>query len=247
MNYHLKIDNREKDIINILENTNDLSFIKENLDIGDFQFLDNENNLKLIIERKTLNDLSKSIKDGRYKEQKNRLLHSIDSNIRKIYIIEGNNFKTFELPKKVYEGMIINTIIRDNIHIYNTKDINETIKFLKDTYGKISKLEIESSNNKENNNVYLSTVKKKNLNNKTCFINMLNGIPGVSNKIAECFLEEFPNIFSFFNYFKNEFNNDEKMIIDYLSNKKYGSNKRKIGNKTAIKMYLFLFNVYEEN
>lgn len=245
MNYQLKIDNREKDVITLLEKTNDLKFIKENLDIGDFQFLDNENNLKLVIERKTLNDLSKSIKDGRYKEQKNRLLHSIDSNTRKIYIIEGSDKRKFELPIKVYEGMIINTIIRDNIHIYNTKDVDDTIKFLKDTYSKISKLELEV--NKENNNVFLSTVKKKNLNNKTCLINMLNGIPGVSSKIAECFLEDFQNIFSFFNYVKIEFDNDKNLIIDYISDKKYGSNKRKIGLKTATKIYLFLFSVHEEN
>ena len=159
MNYQLKIDNREKDVITLLEKTNDLKFIKENLDIGDFQFLDNENNLKLVIERKTLNDLSKSIKDGRYKEQKNRLLHSIDSNTRKIYIIEGSDKRKFELPIKVYEGMIINTIIRDNIHIYNTKDVDDTIKFLKDTYSKISKLELEG--NKENNNVFLVNCKEK--------------------------------------------------------------------------------------
>ena len=136
MNYQLKIDNREKDIINILEKTNDLKFIKENLDIGDFQFIDNKNNLKLVIERKTLNDLSKSIKDGHYKEQKNRLLHSIDSNTRKIYLLEGDDFSKFELPIKVYDGLIINTILRDNIHIFKTKNIEDTIKFLNDIYTK---------------------------------------------------------------------------------------------------------------
>tara|TARA_A100001015_G_scaffold319225_1_gene441477 strand:+ start:2779 stop:3516 length:738 start_codon:yes stop_codon:yes gene_type:complete len=245
MNYQLKIDNREKDIINILEKTNDLKFIKENLDIGDFQFIDNKNNLKLVIERKTLNDLSKSIKDGHYKEQKNRLLHSIDSNTRKIYLLEGDDFSKFELPIKVYDGLIINTILRDNIHIFKTKNIEDTIKFLNDIYTKISKLEFE--NNKENNNIFLSTVKKKNLNSKTCFINMLNGIPGVSNKIAESFLENFKNIFEFFNYVNIELNNNEDLIIDFLSNQKYGSNKRKVGKKTAEKIYLFLFNVCEEN
>ena len=45
----------------------------------------------LLIERKTLNDLSTSIKDGRYKEQKNRILNSIPSCVRKLYIFEGNN------------------------------------------------------------------------------------------------------------------------------------------------------------
>ena len=79
------------------------------------------------------------------------MLHSIDSNIRKIYIIERCDKRKFELPIKVYDRLIINTILRDNIHIFNTKDVDDTIKFLKDSYSKISKLDLE--NNKENNKI----------------------------------------------------------------------------------------------
>jgi hypothetical protein len=39
MSIILKVDNREKDLIQLLENRND-SFIKENLELGDIQFLE---------------------------------------------------------------------------------------------------------------------------------------------------------------------------------------------------------------
>ena len=80
-----KIDNRERDIIQKFDD----NIVKENLDIGDIQIIYKDNNdekLLVIIERKTYDDLSTSIKDGRYKEQKQRIK---DSGIKyKIYLIE---------------------------------------------------------------------------------------------------------------------------------------------------------------
>ena len=76
MSFIIKIDNREKKILDILDNSdNKLSYVKENLDLGDIQFISQEtNDILILIERKTLSDLSSSIKDGRYKEQKNRIM-----------------------------------------------------------------------------------------------------------------------------------------------------------------------------
>jgi ERCC4-type nuclease len=74
----------------------------------------------IIIERKTLNDLSASIKDGRYKEQKERLVHSLKSNVRKIMLIEGEKMSDFKLPAKTFDSVVVNTMLRDNIHIHIT-------------------------------------------------------------------------------------------------------------------------------
>ena len=125
MSFIIKIDNREKKILDILDNSdNKLSYVKENLDLGDIQFISQEtNDILILIERKTLSDLSSSIKDGRYKEQKNRILNTVLANVRKIYIFEGNNTNDFELSQKIYESTVINSIIRDNIHIYISKSI----------------------------------------------------------------------------------------------------------------------------
>ena len=62
------IDNRENSLIKLLEE-NKIVFIKKNLEIGDIQFIENDK-LIYILERKTINDLGASIKDGRYKEKK---------------------------------------------------------------------------------------------------------------------------------------------------------------------------------
>ena len=69
---NLIIDNRENDLIQLIEKL-DINFEKKNLILGDISFNKDENEL-LIIERKTISDLVCSIKDGRHKEQKLRLM-----------------------------------------------------------------------------------------------------------------------------------------------------------------------------
>ena len=61
----LIIDNREIKLIELLEKNNIL-IEKRNCEIGDIIY-EYEEKPFIIIERKTLNDLSNSIKDGRYK------------------------------------------------------------------------------------------------------------------------------------------------------------------------------------
>ena len=133
MSFIIKIDNREKKIIDTLDTLDEsFNYVKENLDLGDIQIVSHEtNDILVIIERKTLQDLSSSIKDGRYKEQKNRILNTALANVRKIYIFEGTNSSDFGLSQKIYESTIINSILRDNIHIYKSKSVLDTINFIK--------------------------------------------------------------------------------------------------------------------
>jgi ERCC4-type nuclease len=254
MSFIIKIDNREKKIIDILDTLEEsFTYVKENLDLGDIQIVSHEtNDILVIIERKTLQDLSSSIKDGRYKEQKNRILNTALANVRKIYIFEGTNSSDFGLSQKIYESTIINSILRDNIHIYKSKSVLDTINFIKKINDNLPKYYDQLYNivlNSNNVGQVLSSdipcglhqTKKKNNDHETCFHNMLCGIPGVSSKISGIFVEEFKNINKFFCYFKEELNNDKSKIIEYISNKKYGKNNRKIGNKVGLKIYLFLF------
>ena len=241
-----KIDNRERDIIQKFDN-NDNNIIKENLDIGDIQIIYKDNDdekLLVIIERKTFDDLSTSIKDGRYKEQKNRILNSISNNIRKIYLLEGNK-KDFTLSKNVLDGTIINTMIRDNIHIFFSKNIDETIQFINNILKNIIKYKdniINNQNNIETNNVLINTSKKSNMSSETCFINMMSGIPGISKKTSLKFVEKFKNINNMFNHFHKNLDSNRNLIISDLENMKVAENNRKLGNKNAIKIYDFLFN-----
>lgn len=242
-----KIDNRERDLIQSLHNI-PFNYMTQNLDIGDIQiiYLDInkvEHNL-VTIERKTYDDLSTSIKDGRYKEQKNRILNSISNNTRKIYILEGNK-NNFKLSNNVLDGTIINTIVRDNIHIFISKNISTTIDFISNIIKNIDKYKeniIYNKNNIETNNVLINTSKKSNMSSETCFINMLSGIPGISKKTSCSFINKYKNINGMFEHFYVNLSNKKELIISDLENMKVADNKRKLGNKNAERVYNFLFN-----
>ncbi len=92
----IKIDVREPDLlqhINHLTSTipifKNLIIKSETLPIGDIIIVD-DNNEKLIIERKSVSDLLASIKDGRYEEQSYRLNGLEQHNHNIIYLIEGD-------------------------------------------------------------------------------------------------------------------------------------------------------------
>ena len=130
----LIIDNRERDLCLHYSD----SVIKENLDLGDIVYKVNSK-ICILIERKTLSDLSKSIKDGRYKEQKNRIIHSLDNSVRKIYIIEGKDMNNFHLSESIYDSVIYNTLIRDNIHIIISDGLEDTINIIDNIHKRCNK------------------------------------------------------------------------------------------------------------
>ena len=246
MNYIIKIDNREKELIKLFNNKG-YDMLLENLEIGDIQFLDLlTKELIIIIERKTLSDLSSSIKDGRYKEQKERMIHGIKNNVRKIMLIEGDNMDKFDLPLNTLESVIINTLLRDNIHIYISKNIENTIEFIENIISQIPKyyndLQKEIINGEQkifNNEFNCKLNKKDNITVEVCFINMLSQIPGVSNNIASKYVNKYKTINNFL--IKLSQLPDKKKIIEVLGNELHGVNNRKVGNKVGEKIYNYLF------
>ena len=128
----ITIDARETNIYNDiisrdLDNYKDkIEILSENLLIGDIHI--KYKNLVHIFERKTLQDLQASILDGRYKEQKARLLSNVSQKYI-TYIIEGDNIlasNTYEKNKSMIQGAYLHTLFRDNIRILYTKNIEET-------------------------------------------------------------------------------------------------------------------------
>ena len=95
----IKIDYRERDLIELCQNlivspkvSSKLTILTENLHVGDIVITDTDKQGEelLIIERKSLNDLAASIKDGRYSEQSFRLNQYPIHNHHIVYLIEGN-------------------------------------------------------------------------------------------------------------------------------------------------------------
>jgi len=220
------IDNREQQLIKLFKEY-EKNIIIKNLDIGDIIYKLNDD-IIYIIERKTFNDLGASIKDGRYKEQKIRLLSNSNNNI--YYIIEGDFNSCTTLNKKALLGSIINMIFRDNIKIIFSYDIKQTYDILlqiKEKYinGKFNQ------NNQNNQNDYISCIKlnkKKNMDKKTCNIIQLATIPGISKNIAKIIIDKYNTIDNLITEFKlngenmlETLNLGKKNLGKILSNKIY--------------------------
>lgn len=202
----LIIDNREQHILKEMKtpefvNLNPLvKFTTANLDIGDFKI--SIQNTHILIERKTIDDLIASIKDGRYKKQKCRLINECQKNVKVIYLIEGDIWKSKKFKPDTLFSVVVNTMIRDNIYTYISKDIHHTILFLCKIYKQIWKNKKDYIHNpiegviqqQEDTSYakYISPNKKSNLTPKICFINQLRQIPGISYNIACEIVTKYP-------------------------------------------------------
>lgn len=202
MTLEIFIDNRETKLKQYFKNKDNITF--SNLELGDILIHYNDE-LFLIIERKTLNDLSASIKDGRYKQQKIRLLNHYPKH-KIMYIIEGdmnqsNDKNIFGLTIYTLFSSIINCLLRDNINVYKTFNIEETIQFIENISLKIEKQGVSFLNNKSSNdlttefqNSLIHKKKKGNVTPELCFLGQLCQIPGISMKKAKKISEKFKNI-----------------------------------------------------
>lgn len=135
----LILDSREVKLIDLIKSKlpNDfkIPYSTENLQIGDIIIKHTLDNItySLIIERKCVTDMIASIKDGRYKEQKIRLLAELANSPNTIitYLLEGP-MSELRLPqdKTMFNGSIISSIFRDKVSIIRTYSLAETLDIL---------------------------------------------------------------------------------------------------------------------
>ena len=252
---NLIIDYREHRLVEHFRDRSNVTIKK--LDIGDviFRFKDE---LVILIERKTVNDLVSSIMDGRNREQKMRIMNSDIDNSKVLYLIEGdvNNVYCKKMNSKTVIGSIVNTLIRDNLKVYRTDNIEDTIKFIERIYDKLDKKPenlVRENDTLPTVNIginYANTIKKKkkaNLTTEICSIIQLSQIPGVSTNMSKVIIDEYGSIYNlckkYAEYETNE-NNDAicgdilKELIMPISNSK----TRKIGPKASVKIYNYLLN-----
>ena len=192
----LIIDNREPKVIIELIKSRFPDNKLENLELGDYVFKNKADEIKLIFERKSLNDLIASIKDGRYKEQSWRLSECPTDNINIFYIIEGNimnlcNRQSETIQKMLFSSMF-SLITKKGFSLIHTSNEIETAEF-------IIRFSEKADLNKESieNNSYSSTIKmtkKSNITKNNIGEIMLAQIPGVSITVAQCIMNEFSSI-----------------------------------------------------
>lgn len=166
-----------------------------------------KHDIQLVFERKTIRDLAASIKDGRYKEQKCRLLSNFPPN-RITYIIEEGHIVPKDicgLRKSVFSGMYINTLYRDGIHVVFTKGTLDTAQFILDVATKCKSnpeyfVSTPGPVGKEGEE-YVESRKAKsrkieNIDADACYKLQLCQIPGISFKLADSIMERYPSLAS---------------------------------------------------
>ena len=141
----IKVDFREKELIALLQlkimndavNSN-IKLKVDNLKIGDIAFVkvdENENEINeelVLFERKSLNDLASSIKDGRYAEQSFRLDgYRAVSNHNIVYLIEGDLSKYREnkytrINKKTLLSSMFSILYYKGFSVVRTMNALET-------------------------------------------------------------------------------------------------------------------------
>ena len=152
----LVIDYREKKLISLLNSVKlmnakykPIEILVENLPLSDVIIKDDKNNEKLLIERKTINDLASSIQDGRYNEQSYRLTNCDIHNHNIMYLIEGNismwNNKYTRIDRDTIYSAIFSIMYYKGFTTFITSTTVETAEFLLNTALKIHKNEKQSS------------------------------------------------------------------------------------------------------
>ena len=176
----LVIDYREKKLIELIKSIKTMNhkfktieIVVENLPLSDIIIKDKKDNEKLLIERKTINDLASSIQDGRYNEQSYRLDKCNVHNHNIMYLIEGNismwNNRFTRINRDTIYSAIFSIIYYKGFSVFVTSTTVETAEFLLNTALKIEKNDKSNQRKKpyyENINISFTNNEKSN-NNET--------------------------------------------------------------------------------
>lgn len=242
----ITIDTREQKLLALLgftTFTNDTNPIDYNgikvsiaaLPLGDIVL---QKETSLVIERKTVSDLVCSIQDGRYREQKNRLLQHYDPS-RIVYLIE--NF-TEPLPCLHYKkilGSLVNMQLEYGITVLCSFNLTQSLDYILDLYSKLdvkTRSETGSSSSSSSGNGF--GLSKSQYNSQFPTENCLMTIKGVSFNVAKCIAAKYPSIEKLVHAF-------DTCPIDtrpfLLADLKSSNSNRKLGKSLSQRIYTTLY------
>jgi crossover junction endonuclease MUS81 len=191
-----------------------------------------------IIERKSISDLASSIKDGRYREQKERLSQS-NANI--IYMIEGNinTLRGNGICKTTLKSSIINLQLKHKYLVFKTDSESDSFEYLLLLYKKIQENNGIDFNKSEN-----VTFKKKD-SMSSVYINQLTMINGVSKAIALKIAEKYKSLIILINTYNSI--TDNKLTCENLLSDIQITDKRKLGKALSKKIFNALIETDSEH
>ncbi|MEM0505136.1 MAG: ERCC4 domain-containing protein [Sulfolobales archaeon] len=172
------------------------------LDVGDYVI-----NSSLVIERKRVDDLVKSVFDGRFFEQVERLSEICDT---PMLIIEGglSSIKHLTTRWKSVEGALITAILRFRVIPYYTEDSRHTAEVIKHVAEKLSAEKPFKSYSRR-------AIKPRGDDIREWQLYVLQSLPGIGVKTARKLLEKFGNLRAVFNASQSELS-----VIDGISEEK---------------------------
>lgn len=245
----LIIDTREPknfiDIVNkYMQTSYNENMIVQNLDVGDIGIYDKDDNLLILFERKSLDDLIASIKDGRYNEQSYRL-NKLDTHNHYIYyIIEGNidewcnkqkRHKTKEIidkQRKTINSAIFTLSYYKGFSLIRTNNCFETGETIYRFYDKLmrekKKEGFYNGNEDINSKNYTDVIKvskKSNITVDNISELFLVQIPSVSSAIANAIMIKFKTFTNLINNLQNDTNCLDDICITIKNGKTRSINK----------------------
>ncbi len=229
----LKVDYREHGIIEKLKTHSLIKYEVVTLEVGDFHF-EKEDKLYLVIERKSEADLHNSLRDGRWREQKERLDLLRQSGSKVLFLIERVEFsKRAYIDFKLLQGAILNTLFRDEYPILYTDNLENTMEYLELLYKKIEKGDFEKIMGSSLETT--ATSYKKKVTNTSYFLTCLSAIPRVSLDIATKINEHYNNLDTLITNYKST---GKELLANIEVGK--GEKKRKLGKKLSSDIYSYL-------
>jgi ERCC4-type nuclease len=205
MSWTLTVDSREAESTCQSFKANGLTFERAMLPVGDFCFRFGDQTI-MLLERKTGADLAASLTDGRYHEQKARLLAATDVPHRG-YIVEGPYPEAGiraggrQVPRTTLDSVIIGITVRDGLTVYRTDNLAHTAQLLAKLLNKLPEYASQSADAEtvkyekgllRSSN--LAGSKRANLTPEFCYWAQLAQIPGVSLDTAKVIAQTYPNL-----------------------------------------------------
>ena len=195
------LDTRESDLIKILDGAEVKQLLVADVWIG----VDPETKTSLaegiIAERKSIADLEASILDGRYREQRGRILsYCQENNTRPLYILEGAlTSATGRLTATALIKFINRLVLHYQIAVIRTSSVQETAEVIKALDQQWNETDPQKSIKKKTDSVKvtdgLHIQKKVNASDHKQFaISCLAQCPGVSVKMAEVLIDTFGSL-----------------------------------------------------
>jgi ERCC4-type nuclease len=192
------LDTRESELITLL---NDVTV--KALPVGDIWVGVKEDGAMaeggIVIERKSIRDLEASILDGRYREQRGRILAFCEENkTQPMYILEGSlSSSTGRLQKSALMKFIQRLVLHYQIPVIQTESIHETAELLQTMMEQWKEDPTRLKQTTERIKMTDGILVQKKANSadpKQFAIACLAQCPGVSVKMAEALITQFGSL-----------------------------------------------------